>query len=150
MRVSVAEEADERRVLTQMLFTMALGSRGFSLGPTNCSGDVTSELGCLVEPPRGVSPRPAVRVLELDDSAGLSPWATGLLLPASPIPALGSLHFARTGRDWLASAGNGRQHQGGLSPSRCPNYLRALRASRSRSARWRITLCIGISAPSGR
>lgn len=150
MRVSVAEKTDERRVLTQILFTMVLGSRGFSLGPTNCPGDVTSELGCLVEPLRGVSPRPAVRVWELDDSAGLSPRATDLLLPASATSAVASLRFARTGRDRLASAGDGHQHLGGISPSRCPTHLPALRASRSRSARWRITLCIGISAPSGR
>lgn len=149
MRVSVPEETDERRVLTQMLFTMALGSLGLCLGPMKRPGDEDSGLGCLVAPPHGVLPPPAVRVWELDDSAGLCPWATGLSWTSST-PAVASLRFARTGRDRLASAGNGRQHLGGFSLSRWPKHLRATRAPRSRSVWWRLNLCIGIWTPSGK
>lgn len=48
MRVSVPEETDERRVLTQMLFTMALGSPGLCLGPMKRPGDEDSGWGVLL------------------------------------------------------------------------------------------------------
>jgi hypothetical protein len=146
--VSDAEEPGEWCVLTHTFFVMVLGSPGFTLGPRDRPGDEASELGRLIEPPRGLSRSPAVRVWELDDSAGLSPWATNLL-PASSGPAYGSLHFA-TGRDRriLVSTGDDHQHLFSLSFTHCPKHLRAIRASRTRSAWWRLNLCIGIALPS--
>jgi hypothetical protein len=123
VRVSDAEEPGERCVLTHTFFAMVLGSPGFTLGPRDRPGDEASELGRLVKPPRGLSRSPAVRVWELDDSAGLSPWATNLL-PASSGPAYSSLHFT-PGRERriLVSTGDDHQHIFSLSIISLPKTL---------------------------